>query len=188
MGGEITMNSLLELLKGGDVRSDGHADEVAGDVIQDTELFDLLFDGLSDENDVVRGRTSHSLEKVSRTHPELFDGLLNRLVEQALNDKLPMVRWHLAMLFVNLNLSPDELNEVISALYKLLDDQSILVKVWSISSLTIMALDTPDKKEEITSKLKTLEDHKSAAVRKRVSMAIKILEDGETMPKNWLKG
>jgi HEAT repeat protein len=69
------MNDLLELLDGGDLRSDGHADEVAGDVIQDPELFPLLFDGLDEENDVVRGRTAHSLEKVSKDRPELFDGL-----------------------------------------------------------------------------------------------------------------
>ncbi len=83
------MNDLLELLKGGDLRSDGHADEVAGDVIQDLELFPLLLDGLGEEDDVVRGGTAHSLERVSRTRPELFDGLLSRLIEQSLNDKLP---------------------------------------------------------------------------------------------------
>jgi len=33
------MNYLLEVLQGGDLRSDGHADEVAGDVIQDPALF-----------------------------------------------------------------------------------------------------------------------------------------------------
>ncbi|NYB25810.1 MAG: hypothetical protein HVN34_00525 [Methanobacteriaceae archaeon] len=36
------MNYLLEVLQGGDLRSDGHADEVAGDVIQDPALFPLL--------------------------------------------------------------------------------------------------------------------------------------------------
>lgn len=181
------MNDLLELLKGGDLRSDGHADEVAGDVIQDPELFPLLLDGLDEEDDVVRGRTAHSLEKVSRTRPELFDGLLSQLIEQALDDKLPMVKWHLAMLFVNLNLSEAEMGEVISTLYTLLEDESVFVKSWAISGLTILALDNPDKKEDITSKLKVLEEDKSAAVRNRISKAMKTLENGEPLPKGWLK-
>lgn len=181
------MNDLLELLDGGDLRSDGHADEVAGDVIQDPELFPLLFDGLDEENDVVRGRTAHSLEKVSRDHPELFDGRLNRLIQQALKDELPVVKWHLAMLFVNLNLSEAGTSEVISALYTLLEDTSVFVKSWSISSLTILALKNPDNKDEITSKLKALENDESAAVRNRTSKALRTLEDGEPLPKGWLK-
>lgn len=181
------MNDLLELLKGGDLRSDGHADEVAGDVIQDPELFPLLLDGLDEENDVVRGRTAHSLEKVARTRQELFDGLLNGLIEQVLNDKLPMVKWHLAMLFVNLNLSETGTGEVISTLYNLLKDESVFVKGWAIYSLTILALENPDKKDKIISKLKVLENDKSAAVRNRTSKAMKTLEDGEPLPKGWLK-
>lgn len=48
----ILVNDLIELLDGGDLRSDGHADEVAGDVTQDPELFPLLLDGLNEEDDV----------------------------------------------------------------------------------------------------------------------------------------
>jgi len=182
------MNELLELLEGGDIRSDGHADEVASDVIQNTELFQLLLDGLEeDDNDLVRGRTAHALEKVSRIHPELFKGLLNQLMEQALEDKLPMVRWHLAMLLVNLELSPQETNKVILVLYILLDDESVFVKSWAISGLTILAQQKPDKNRAITTKIKVLKDHKSAAVRNRVSKALKVLEDGGTLPKGWSK-
>jgi len=180
------MNDLLEVLQGGDLRSDGHANEVAGDVIQDPALFPLLLDGLDEEDDVVRGRTAHSLEKVARSLPELFDGLLSRLIKQALDDKLPMVKWHLTMLFVNLNLS--ETGEVISTLYLLLEDKSVFVKAWTISSLTILALENPNKKNEIISKLKVLENDKSAAVRNRTSKALQTLKGGEPLPKGWLKG
>jgi hypothetical protein len=181
------MNDLVKMLRGGDSRSDGHADEVAFDVIQDPELFELLLDGLDKEDDRVRGRTSHALEKVSRTHPELFDGLLSRLLKQSLKDKLPVVRWHLAMLFVNLNLSEEETDEVISTLYFLLNDKSVFVKSWSISSLTILALANPNKKAEITAKIKVYESDKSAAVKNRVSKAMKVLEEGESLPRGWSK-
>lgn len=78
-------------------------------------------------------------------------------------------------------------DEVISTLYILLDDEIVFVKAWSIFSLTILALANPDKKNEIISKLKVLENHKSGAVRNRVFKAMKVLEDGETLPKGWLK-
>jgi hypothetical protein len=181
------MNHLVELLKGGDLRSDGHADEVALDVIRDPELLVFLLDGLDELDDLVRGRTSHALEKISRTHPELFDGLLPQLLKQSLSDKLPMVKWHLAMLFVNLNLTNEETDEVISALYILLNDKSVFVKAWSISSLTILALDNPDKKAEIIGKIKVFENDKSAAVKNRVSKAMKVLENCETLPRGWSK-
>lgn len=57
------MNHLVELLKGGDLRSDGHADEVALDVIRDPELFVFLLDGLDELDDLVRGRTSHAWKR-----------------------------------------------------------------------------------------------------------------------------
>lgn len=181
------MNDLIELLEGGDLRSDGHADEVAEDVIRDPELLSLLLDGLNEDDDVVRGRTAHALEKVSRTNPEFFDGVLHQLIEQTLDDKLAMVKWHLAMLFANLDLNSEATDEVISTLYTLLDDKSAMVIVWSISSLTILAQSNPDKIGEITTMLKALEEHNSAAVRNRVSKAVKIIEDGVAIPKSWLK-
>jgi HEAT repeat protein len=91
------------------------------------------------------------------------------------------------MLFVNLNLSEAETSEVISTLYTLLEDNSVFVKSWSISSLTILALDNPDNKDEITSKLKALENDNSAAVRNRTSKALQTLEDGKKLPKGWMK-
>jgi len=181
------MNELLELLKGGDLRSDGHADEVAEDVMQNPDLFDLLFEGLEENDDLVRGRTAHALEKVSRIHPELFNGYTNKLIEFAKNDHLPFTLWHLAMLFANLDYSESEKKIIISTLFHLLEDKSTFVKTWSISSLTILAMENPDEKEEITSKIKLLEESKSAAVRNRVSKALNVLEKGEPLPKGWSK-
>jgi hypothetical protein len=59
------MNELLELFKGGDLRSDGHADEVASEVVMNPELFEFLLDGLSEEGCGERKNISCS-GKVSR--------------------------------------------------------------------------------------------------------------------------
>lgn len=181
------MNDLIRLLQGGDLRSDGAGDEVAEDVILNVELFDLLLDGLYEADDLVRGRTAHALEKVSRVHPELFKKHTPELIKIAANDNLPIVSWHLAMLFVNLNLLPDERKDVISTLLYLLDNKSVFVKSWSISSLTILAMEDEGDKEMIISRIKKLEDSKSTAVRNRVSKALKTLEEGDPLPKGWYK-
>jgi hypothetical protein len=64
------MNDLLRLLTGGDLRSDGQANEVADFVMANPSRLNDLLDGLQDINDVVRGRTAHAIERISRTHPE----------------------------------------------------------------------------------------------------------------------
>jgi len=181
------MNDLLKLLKGGDLRSDGAAEEVSEDIIQNTELFDLLFEGLYEKDEVVRGRTAHALEKVSRAHPELFKGQIYELIKIARNDDIPFVKWHLAMIFANIDLSVDERKDVISTLFYLLDDKSVFVKSWSISSLTIIALENPDEKEVIIFRLNKLADNKSAAVQKRAIKALKTLNEDYPLPKGWSK-
>lgn len=183
----MVMNTLLELLQGGDIRSDGLADEVASDVLLNNELFPFLLEGLDEEDDLIRGRTSHALEKVSRKQPELFQENLEQLILLAQTDKLPMVRWHLAMLFANLDLSTSQTDQVIYTLYYLLKDESIFVKTWSISSLTILALDNPSLKEEIIMKIKILEEDNSLAVKNRVFKALEVLEGGKDLPKGWSK-
>jgi hypothetical protein len=61
------MNTLLQKLSGGDLRSDGRADEVAEEVTRNPRLLGQLFEGLSEHDDVIRARTAHALERVSRT-------------------------------------------------------------------------------------------------------------------------
>jgi hypothetical protein len=58
-----------------------------------------------DEEDDILGEELHKLWKGLKNPPELFDGLLNRLLKKSLKDKLPVVKWHLVMVFMNLNLS-----------------------------------------------------------------------------------
>jgi hypothetical protein len=186
-GEELGVNFLLELLEGGDLRSDGHADEVAEDVINSPELFELLWEGLDEDEVVIRGRTAHALEKVSRTRPELFNGLTSQLINHARNDVVPMVRWHMAMLLVNLKITSKETEKVIATLIELLDDESVFVKSWSISSLTILALENRKKQNEILQPLESLQYDKSPAVRNRVSKALGTLKMGEELPQGWSK-
>jgi len=122
------MNELLKELGGGDLRSDGRANEVAEEVIRNPHLLNKLVEGLDEPDDVIRARTAHALEKISRTNPEMLKELVPRFIKLSSQDKVPMVKWHLAMIFGNITLSEKETDEVISALFHLLKDESVFVK------------------------------------------------------------
>lgn len=66
------MNQTLTWLSGSDLRSDGMANEAAQFVLDNPQVFENLFSGLPEPDDVVRGRTADALEKVSRGRPDLL--------------------------------------------------------------------------------------------------------------------
>ncbi len=182
------MNELLEKLGGGDLRSDGRADEVADEVVETPQLLALLIEGLTEPDDVIRGRTAHALEKISRTTPEMVQGLLPHVLEVAGTDELPMVKWHLAMLFANVRLSEEETDLVVSALFDLLKDKSVFVKSWSVASLCILGRRTKSRRWEIIDRIKALHNDDSIAIRVRVSTALHVLEnENEPIPPTWSK-
>jgi len=182
-----SMNYLLSKLTGGDLRSDGKADEVAETILKDPELLPLLIEGLEAPNDVVRARTTHSFEKISRTRPDLLKNLVQKFIDLALHDDVPMVRWHMAMIFGNLSYSSDEIREIFSVLFRMLKDESIFARTWAIASLCELGTLYKDEKESIVRKIRLLEGDDSIAVRVRVQKVIAILQDGETIPPEWIK-
>jgi HEAT repeat protein len=181
------MNELLALLAGGDLRSDGRGDEVADVVTQNPALYPLLLEGLDEEDDVLRGRAAHALERVSRSRPELLLPDLPRLISLSLVDEVPMVRWHLAMIFGNLSLFPRETDRLVEALYALLGDESVFVRSWAIASLCLIGRDYPARRGEIIDSILPLVQDPSIAIRTRAKKALTVLEDGSALPAGWQK-
>jgi hypothetical protein len=87
------MNAPLRRLSGGNLQSDGRADDVARQVLRHPHLLGQLAEGLRDQDNVIRARTAHALEKISRTCPERLLVLLPQFIDLALRDQVPMVRW-----------------------------------------------------------------------------------------------
>jgi hypothetical protein len=181
------MNDLLLNLTGGDLRSDGKADEVANTILKDPESIPLLIEGLDEPDDVVRGRTAHAFEKISRMHPELVKNLMPTFITLALNDDVPMVRWHMAMIFGNCFHSPDEIKTILPVLYEMLEDESIFVKSWAIVSLCILGMALETQKEQILNEIIPLQHDSSVAIQSKVQKAIAVLQDGEKIPDGWIK-
>jgi len=182
------MNDLFKMLAGGTLASDGRASEVAEKIIQQPQLFDQLVEGLDESNDVIRARTAHALERISRTQPEMVVSLLPKLLNLALNDPVPMVRWHLAMILGYLSYPPDQLTKVISTLFQMLNDTSVFVKSWAIVSLTILGRRYRDLDLQVIEKIGPLCNNRRASIRNKAIKALKVLEnDNEPIPAGWVK-
>lgn len=169
------LNRILKKLAGGDLRSDGKSDEVAEEVIQNPGLLMDLIEGLESPDKVVRMRTAHALEVISRTNPEIIEEIKKQLISSAYKDKLPEVRWHLAQIFGNISLSNKERDDVVSILFSYLEGESILVKAWSIATLGILGKRDKNIRGKIVEKIKSLQKDKSPAVRHRVIRALEAL-------------
>lgn len=182
------MNNLLKKLSGGDLRSDGRANEVAEEIIKNLQLIDKLFRWLNESDDVIRARTTHALEKISRTNPELLLEIIPLLIKLACEVEVPMVKWHLAMIFGNIPNSQKNLDEITSILIYLLKDKSAFVKSWSISSLAIQGRKNQNKRRKIIASITPLTNYKNASIISRARKALKILEnESERIPRTWKK-
>jgi hypothetical protein len=168
------MNKLLKILLGGDLKSDGRANEVADKVLGSPDLFDKLAEGLNEPNDVIRARTAHALERISRTHPEMMLSQLQRLIELGIKDPVPMVKWHIAMIFGNLTVTDAQQDMIYETLLRMLKDKSVFVRSWSIVSLTILGRKDTEKRPEMIRKLNLLQKNKSKAIQNKVKKALSV--------------
>jgi hypothetical protein len=182
------MNQILEWLTGGDLRSDGLSDEAAAFILQNPDLFEDLFDGLSEVDDVVRGRAADALEKVGRSRPELFDGRQRDLIEVLEVDPVPMVKMHIAMLLGHLAMVEEDVEMITAALLRLLSDKSVFAVSWAIVSLCIIGRMHEEERPAIIDGIARLEGHSSPAVRARVRKGLRVLTGNEIpFPKGWVK-
>jgi hypothetical protein len=182
------MNSILEMLAGGDLRSDGMGDEVADLVLKNPHLFDDLLDGLKDSDDVIRGRASHALEMVSRHEPELLKSHIPWIINCANNDNLAMTRWHLAMIFGNLALYENFADMMFECLLDLIMDRRAFVISWAIVSLCIFGRLYPKTVRESLKVISPLQKDRSIAIRSKAGKAVNLLtNETSPFPAGWIK-
>jgi hypothetical protein len=186
--GTQSASSLLQWLGGGDLRSDGHANEVACLVERHPEALEDLLAGLADSSDVIRGRSADALEKVGRQHPDWLLPYLDTLLKTARDDPLAVVRWHLAMLLGHLAVYRERVRAIMGPLLDLLRDPSALVRCWTVTSLCITGRLYPEWADGLLDSVSALQHDPSAAVRHRASVASCLLLDtGMPMPAGWIK-
>ena len=167
------MNKILAKLSGGDLRSEGRAEEVAGEIIDDHNLLVDLAKGLHSDDKLIRARTCMAVEVISRDHPGLLRGLVPQLVELASSEPVPQARWHLAEVFGNVALSDEDTERVIPVLLEYLGDRSKIVKYCAVQTLGVLSARS-SRRDEIVERIGALAgDSKSLA--KAVSKAMQNL-------------
>ncbi len=182
------MNTILDWLSGGDLRSDGAADQAAEAVLEHPALIGDLVAGLDSSDAVIRGRAADALEKIARSRPDLVILHLPLLLSLLKTDTVPMVRMHLAMMLGHFAEYTQYVDTIIPALLQALDETRVFTKSWAIVSLCIYARKYPRYWEEIAKKIAELSTDPSKAIQTKVRYAMEILSGEEIpFPKGWVK-
>ena len=138
--------SILDKLRGGDLRSIGRSNEVAEDIEKNVSLFETVFRGLYDSDPLIRMRSADVIEKVTRNKPELLSNHTPEVISILTTAEQQEVCWHTAQIAPRLAYSPNEENEIIKALKSYLTHKSKIVRVSALEALTDLA----EKNQAIT--------------------------------------
>lgn len=162
------MDGILQKLKGGDLRSIGRAEEVVQDILDNPSLFTEVFEGMLDDDPLVRMRSADALEKVSSKHPEYLQPFKNRLISEVSQVRQQEVRWHVAQMFSYLEVDEADRDEIIKILMSYLDtEKSRIVKVFSMQTLADLAGRDESIKPAVTRRLQELITSGSPAMASR---------------------
>jgi len=174
-------------LSEGNLKTDGRYDEVVEAVLNDPGNINDLMSCLQDEDPVIRGHAADAVEKIGRQKPEFFLPYLHLLLQSSIEDPVPMVQWHLAILFGHLALFSQPADLLITALSKMMKNDKSLVVSWAIKSLCVYAKLYPEYQPAILGNMIALDDDNRAAVRAVVQNAKKILVENQNLPVKWIK-
>ena len=161
------MSSILEKLQGGDRRSIGRANEVAQEIEDNPLLFDPVFDGLTNDDPVVRMRAADAIEKVTQSKPELLSDYTSTVISLLNNTKQQEVCWHLAQIAPRLKYNKSQEKEIIECLKSYLAHKSKIVQVSAMESLAILAEKNNTLLNEVTKIITKHEATGSPAIQSR---------------------
>lgn len=161
------MHRLLRKLTGGDRRSIGRVDEVVADVLETPSLFNILFKGMTCESPIICMRSADAVEKISAQHPEYLQPFKAQLIQQVAKSQQQEVRWHVAQMLPRLDLNPEERQAAIQILLGYLDDQSKIVKTFSMQALADLAEEDVDLRPRVIALLEELARAGSPAMKSR---------------------
>ena len=182
------MNTLLEWLQGGDLRSDGAANQAVEAVLKNKNLIKDLIEGLDQADDVVRGRSMDALEKVARSRPDLVHPYFPGILTKVKSDQVMMVRMHAAMLYGHMAVYEDCAHQAVPQLLEMLDDRVTFSRSWAIASLCIIAWKYPQYHVEVSNRIAALTTDSSAAICTRARKAMEVLASADKpFPKGWIK-
>jgi hypothetical protein len=161
------LNDVLKKVAGGDRRSIGRVSEIVAEVLNDSSLFKVVFNGMLSDDPIIRMRSADAVEKITAKHPEYLQPYKEKLIQQVAKSDQQEVRWHAAQMFPRLELSKEEQAVVVEILLNYLDDKSKIVKTFSMQALADFAERDAGLRPQIIKLLEELTRTGSPAMRSR---------------------
>lgn len=159
------------LTEGGKKNSLGRAEEIVQIVLADHSRLNELYQCLFEDDAWVRMRAVDALEKICRVHPEWLEPYVERLLHEVAAIDQASIQWHLAQMFLEIDLSPAQRKQAIDIMKR-----NIATKEadWIVASNTMDALaryvsDDMLPLSELLPLLKVQQTHHSKAVVKRAT-------------------
>lgn len=169
--------AIAAMLKGGDRRSIGNADQIAKLVLSEPKRFSELVECLWDEDPIVRMRAADAAEKVTVTRPELLKPHKQELLGVLAEAEQIELRWHLALMVPRLALTSPERQRVAASLQRYLEDRSSIVKTFALQGLADLARQDPGLRELAKHAIEESFQTGTAAMKARARKLRKDLKD-----------
>ena len=122
---------------GGKSNSLGRTNEVIDTVLSDQQRLDELYACVSSDDAWIRMRAIDAIEKVCRQHPEWIKPYIDTFQNELSISKQPSIQWHLAQMYIELDMSESQKNIAIDWLKSLLSDTDV---DWIVSANAMKTL------------------------------------------------
>ena len=164
-----TMNKFQDILKGGDLRSIGSANEIVS-MVHDQKTFDELFECLCHEDRIVVMRTADAIEKITLRKPEFLQKHKTELFNLCLIANNIELKWHLALLISLPVLNKEELDRAWYILSRWARDkkESKIVRVNSVQALYNLMQQNPGLSDDYHKLISEIGKEKIASLDARI--------------------
>ncbi|QTF08628.1 hypothetical protein HC231_12480 [Brenneria izadpanahii] len=167
---------ILEMLKGGDRRSIGLADQAAALARSDADVFAQLIHGISHPDPVIAMRCADAVEKASLARADLLAPHKSQMLKLLVTASQPELRWHIAAMVPRLSLTPDESRKAFSSLVGYTADRSSIVKTTAMQALHDLALNHVELRREALMHIRELAVIGTPAMKARGKKLIRSME------------
>lgn len=165
------------MLKGGDRRSIGKANQVANLVLSEHRCFSELLKCLWNQDPLVRMRAADAAEKITVTRPELLNPHKQELLGLLAEAEQIELRWHLALMVPRLALRATERQRASASLQRYLEDRSSIVKTCAMQGLCDLVRQDPTLRETAKQILEESLRTGTAAMKARARKLLKELQN-----------
>lgn len=163
----MNASAILSKLSGGDRRSIGRSDEVVADVLSDPSKFGLVFAAMLNDDPLIRMRAADATEKITALRPEYLQPYKRQLLDRVAVIDQQEVRWHAAQMLPRVRWTETQRRRVVAILLGYLEDDSRIVRTFSMQALADLARQDPALLPEVLPLLRKLTARGTPAMRAR---------------------